>query len=233
MVSEPKVIYENDRLALIDKPAGWLTHSDGRTAAPTVTDWLTRRYPAIATVGEPLKLIGGENIARPGIVHRLDRDTSGIMVVAKDQPTYLLLKTSFARRQIKKNYRLIVQGPIKTDCGTIAAPIGRSRRDPRRRTILKSGRAAVTDYEVLKRFKNNTYLEAQPHTGRTHQLRVHFKSIQHPLLGDELYGERSALINRIALHSYCLELPPLILPPPAIFIAPLPLDFFTALASLE
>ena len=233
MVGEPKIIYENDRLAIIDKPAGWLTHGDARPTAPTIADWLIRRYPAIVNIGESIILPDGQKIVRPGIVHRLDRGTSGVLVIAKDQPTHFLLKAAFARRQIKKSYRLLVSGIVNTDRGTITAPIGRSRRDPRRRAGFKTGRPATTNYQVLKRFAAATYLEAYPRTGRTHQLRVHFKSLQQPLLGDELYGAPSPVIGRPALHSYCLELPPDILPPPAIFIAPLPLDFFTALASVE
>lgn len=235
MNSEPKIIYENEHLAVIDKPAGWLTHGDGRTDAPTITDWFALRYPAAKNVGETMTLDSGVIINRAGIVHRLDRDTSGVMVVAKNELTYLSLKSAFADRRIKKSYRLIVQGIIKNDHGAIDTPIGRSAHDPRQRTISKTGRAAATDYQVLKRFDHHTYVEAYPKTGRTHQLRVHFKSIQHPIIGDALYGddESTLLIKRMALHSYCLELPTFDWLAPSLFIAPLPLDFFTALAALD
>jgi len=233
MNSEPKIIYENEHLAVIDKPARWLTHGDGRTETLTIAGWFVMRYPEAKNVGEMMTLDSGGTVNRAGIVHRLDRDTSGVMVLAKNQPTYFLLKSAFANRQIKKSYRLLVSGIIKNDQGTINVPIGRSARDPRRRVVLKTGRAAVTNYQVLKRFELNTYLEAYPQTGRTHQLRVHFKSIQHPIIGDELYlGQPSPLINRMALHSYCLELPILGSKLASLFIAPLPLDFFTALAAL-
>lgn len=232
----PKVIYEDEHLVVLDKPAGWLTHADGRTAGPTVTDWLLARYPNLGAVGEPMPLATSRIAARPGIVHRLDRETSGALAVAKDQTTYRALRQAFADRLVKKSYRLLVHGVVKAAAGTINAAIGRSRRDPRRRTVTRRGliRQAVTEYRVLYRFSDATYLEAYPETGRTHQLRVHFKSIQHPLVGDRLYTSPSpAVISRTALHAYCLELPPAIAPAAAIFIAPLPLDFFTALALLR
>jgi len=233
MNTEPKIIYEDEHLAVIDKPAGWLTHGDGRTASPTVAGWFVERYPEAKAVGEPMTLDSGEIISRPGIVHRLDRETSGVMVAAKNGTTYLALKSAFSDRRIKKSYRLIVQGVVRKDSGAINAPIGRNQSDPRRRAVIKGGREAVTDYQILKRFDSYTYLEAHPQTGRTHQLRVHFKSIQHPILSDTLYGsENSTLIERLALHSYCLELPILDFPTPSIFIAPLPPDFFAALAAL-
>lgn len=235
---EPKVIYENEHLVLLDKPAGWLTHADRRATSPTVADWLLARYPALVAVGEPMKLPAGGLAARPGIVHRLDQGTSGVMVVAKDQVTYFELKESFRARRIKKCYRLIVHGVMKNSVGAIDTPIGRSRRHPARRVADRRAagllRAAVTDYRVLATFRAHTYLEAYPLTGRTHQLRVHFKSIQHPLVGDRLYaGSAPALISRTALHAYCLELPPAMAPAASIFIAPLPLDFFAALALLR
>ncbi len=232
----PKVIYENDRLVVLDKPAGWLTHTDGRRTEPTVADWLLARYPGLGAVGEPGQLATGRIVARPGIVHRLDRETSGVMVAAKDETTYRALRQAFAARRVRKTYRLLVIGQVKSEKGVIDLPIGRSQLDPRRRTVARRGliRPAVTKYRVLRRFRDATYLEAYPETGRTHQLRVHFKSIQHPLIGDQLYaGSGSTIISRTALHAYCLELPPPIAPAAALFLAPLPLDFFTALALLD
>ncbi len=240
---EPKVIYENEHLLVLDKPAGWLTHADGRTGGPTVTAWLLEHYPALAAVGEPMRLANGSIAVRPGIVHRLDRGTSGALAVAKDETTYRALRQAFADRLVKKSYRLLVHGVVQAAAGTINAAIVRSRRDPRQRAAVARprgrslvrgrARAALTRYRVLRRFSDATYLEAYPETGRTHQLRVHFKSIQHPLVGDQLYARSSpAIISRIALHAYCLELPPAIAPAAAILIAPLPLDFFTALALL-
>ena len=233
----PKVIYENEHLVVLDKPAGWLTHADGRTSVPTVAEWFVARYPAAARVGEPMKLSSGEIVDRPGIVHRLDRETSGVMTAAKDQLTYRRLRAAFAARQIKKSYRLIVHGLVKLGLVTIAVPIGWRRREPGRRVAHRgaagSRREAVTDYQVLERFEDCTYLEAYPRTGRTHQLRAHFQSIQHPIIGDRLYGDVKKfthLINRPMLHSYCLELPVSDPLQPSIFIAPLPLDFFSALA---
>lgn len=244
---EPRVIYEDEHLAVLDKPAGWLTHADGRTSAPTVADWFAACRPVAAAAGEPMKLISGQMIARPGIVHRLDRGTSGAMVVVKDQPTYLRLRAAFAARLVRKSYRLLVRGLVRRPAGTIDLPIGRSRRQPGRRVASAGAwtagrsRAALTNYQVLKIFPVQsgpgfTYLEAYPLTGRTHQLRAHFKSIGHPIVGDRLYNraeEVNDLLGRPALHSYCLELPASDSVCPLIFIASLPPDFFSALASLN
>ncbi len=225
----PKLLYEDEEIIVLDKPAGWLTHPDGRTVAPVVTDWLVAHDPKIRLVGDQ---------ARPGIVHRLDRGTSGVLVTAKDEVTYHALRLAFTNRTIKKSYRLIVYGEIKVERGTINSAIARSASDPMRRVISKLGREALTDYQVLERFAHETYVEAYPKTGRTHQLRVHFKSLQHPILGDRLYASTRELetqavaMLRPALHAYSIELPPRA-GRPNLFIAPLPLDFFRALASLR
>lgn len=228
MILQPQIIYEDNRILILDKPAGLLVQATASSHEPTLADWLLVHYPDLAGVGE--------SITRPGIVHRLDRGTSGLMVVAKNQPTYLELKLAFATRQIKKTYRLLVHGVVKKLSGTIDVPIGRSRSDPRVRVASARAtsplRSAVTDYQVLATFREQTYLEAYPRTGRTHQLRAHFKSIQHPIVGDELYAglrpisQEPVPINRPALHAYSLELP-------MMYIAPLPADFFATLVFLR
>ncbi len=237
LINSPHLVYADEEIIILDKPAGWLTHADGRTNAPCVTDWLIKYFPEVATVGEMMKLDTGEMIARPGIVHRLDRGTSGVLVLARTAASYASLKASFAARQVKKSYRLLVHGVMKKDEGLIDSPIGRSKSDPRQRVVSPLGRAARTRYRVLARFAAHTYLEAYPETGRTHQLRVHFKSIQHPILGDALYAPRQlaaeeVLISRPALHAFSLELPGR-LGRPHLFLSPLPADFFRALASLQ
>jgi len=235
------ILYEDDNLLVVNKPAGLVVHGDGRSKDETLVDWLIEKYPDLKLVGESMLGPKGEEILKPGIVHRLDKDTSGVLVVAKNQTTYQVLKEQFQNHLIKKTYRLLVTGEFKQvegEEGTIDLPIGRSKKDPRIRVArLKSPsklRDAITDYKILKKFKGFTYVEAYPKTGRTHQIRVHFKAIGHPLAGDSLYGSNLPTLpglNRQALHAYCLEFS---LQDKKFKIeAPLPADFQTALESLK
>lgn len=220
---EPKIIFENDDVAVIDKPAGLIVHGDGKTTDLTLADWLIQKYPGIAEVGEGLKIKEAASeriINRAGIVHRLDRDTSGVMVVAKTQNAYEFLKQQFQNRSIEKVYRTLVWGIIKDDSGEINFSIGKSRRDPRlwsaenpRGTL----RDARTVYKILARFSPKdrgdegiTYVEVYPRTGRTHQIRVHMKAIFHPVVCDLVYAPKKVCpvgsLGRQALHAYSLEL---------------------------
>jgi 23S rRNA pseudouridine1911/1915/1917 synthase len=248
---EIPILYEDADFLVLNKPAGISVHGDGRNDEYTIADWLMEKYPNIKDVGEPAFVksqlskpssansYGG---ARPGIVHRLDKDTTGVLLVAKNQPTFLFLKEQFKNHSIKKTYRLIVNGEFKQEEGTevtIDLPIGRSKNDPRLRVArLKSSgklREAVTDYKILKKFKDFTYLEAYPKTGRTHQLRAHFKAISHPLACDQLYAPDLLCptgLGRQALHAFRLEFNQ----PNGEKLkieAPLPADFQTALENLE
>lgn len=236
------ILYEDSDLLVLNKPAGISVHRDGRNEEYTIADWLVEKYPAIKNVGEPMIGQNGEEIAKPGIVHRLDKDTSGVLLVAKNQPTFLFLKDQFQNHSIKKTYRLLVNGEFKQEEGTEATidlPIGRSKKDPRMRVArLKSPgklREAVTDYKILKKFPGFTYLEAYPKTGRTHQIRVHFKAISHPVACDGLYAPGLPCLpglNRQALHAYRLDFNQ----PNGeslIIEAPLPADFEVALESLK
>ncbi|MFW5853554.1 MAG: RluA family pseudouridine synthase [Patescibacteria group bacterium] len=212
---EPTVIYEDNHILALNKPAGLVMHDDGRHPNPAVTDWLIKNYPNLAGVGESFKTDMGESIDRPGIVHRLDKDTGGVVVVAKHQKVFLDLKKQFQERTVNKIYQAIVYGEIKMEIGqtaTIDAPIGRNKKDPRRRQAgdLASGRIrpAVTDYSVMENFSGYTLVEARPQTGRTHQIRVHFKQIKHPVVGDHLYApgrEKIHGLARLALHAYSLS----------------------------
>lgn len=239
---QPKIIYEDDEVLVLNKPAGLAVHGDGRSKTATLIDWLMAHYPTIGAVGEPMRLKSGEIIPRPGIVHRLDRDTSGVMIVAKTQPAFKYLKKKFQTHDLIKHYRAIAHGRIKAETGTINLAIGRSRQDARERLAGHGAvgqlREASTAYQVLKYFKGYTYLEAAPLTGRTHQLRVHFRAIGHPLVGDQLYATghpataKLPSLGRQALHSYSLKIN---LPNGQIkeFQAPLPADFQAALDYLE
>jgi len=194
-MEEVKIIYEDKDVLAINKPAGLLVHGPN-----SLVDWLLKKYPEIKDVGE--------DSIRPGIVHRLDKDTSGVLLVAKNQKAFEYLKEQFQNRKIKKKYIALVEGNIKDSNGIIDLPIGKSKKDFRKKSstgkIVGKIREAITEYKVLKRFKNFTLVEVFPKTGRTHQIRVHFKAINHPVAGDKLYGRQNNL-NRQFLHASSLE----------------------------
>ncbi len=211
---QPQIIHEDKDYLVINKPAGLMVHSDGRSTEKTLCDFLIEKYPEISGVGEPLKISEEVSIARPGIVHRLDRDTSGVMLVARTSLGFDFLKSKFQDRTIQKTYHAFVYGNIKSDSGVIDAPIGRSKRDFRQWSAGKMARGemrdAVTEFRVLARSadKQMTFVEASPKTGRTHQIRVHFKSIFNPVVADNLYApgrEKVLGFERLALHARAIE----------------------------
>jgi 23S rRNA pseudouridine1911/1915/1917 synthase len=206
---EPTLLYEDEDMLAIHKPAGLVVHGDGKTNEPSVADWMLQKYPQAKEVGEPSRAANGEIIYRPGIVHRLDRETSGVMLVAKTQKGFENLKTQFQNHEIKKIYYAFVYGEMKQDTGTIDRPIGRSNKDFRMWSAQRGARGelreAVTDYEVALRSKGYSFVRVMPKTGRTHQIRVHFKAISYPLVGDSLYAptrDNTLGFSRLALHSY-------------------------------
>lgn len=216
---EIKVLYEDQYLIALDKPSGLIVHSDGRAEEPTLTDWIEEKYPEVGGVGED-EIVQGKTLHRPGIVHRLDRDTSGVLVVARTQEAFEYLKDQFKNRKVQKIYRAFVRGKFKELEGVINKPIGRSSSDFRKWSAEPGAkgelRESVTVYKVLKQNDHFAYLELKPKTGRTHQLRVHLKAISHPILQDKLYGfkkvtalEDNLGFERLALHalSISLELP--------------------------
>jgi 23S rRNA pseudouridine1911/1915/1917 synthase len=218
MTTKIKILFEDSNILAIDKPAGISVHGDGRSKDKTIADWVLKNYPKMKNVGEPMFFDNkGERleIKRPGIVHRLDRDTSGVLLLAKNKKAYEFLKSQFQNREIKKTYVTIVSGFIKDDRGVINKPIGRSPADFRRylsgRGVRGETREAVTQYKVLKRFEaptKFTYLEVYPKTGRTHQIRVHMKYLNHPVVCDELYNPGAPCpkeIKRMALHAKSIE----------------------------
>ncbi len=233
-----EVIYEDEHIVAVNKPAGLSVHPDGKTEEYVLTDWIMEHYPGMEGVGEPAEY-NGKTVLRPGIVHRIDRDTSGVLVVAKDQETFLHLKRQFQEREVKKTYIAIVYDNIKEERGTIEKPIGRSTKNVRMWSAGKDARGtlreAVTEYHVLARGNKATLIELYPKTGRTHQLRVHLKAIHHPIVCDPLYApKRECLfgLTRMALHACRLELS---LPDgsPVRFEAPLPDDLREAIAKLK
>lgn len=199
---EPEIIDETDDYLVINKPAGLVVHEAPGLTAPTLTDWLVKKYPAIKNVGDDVK--------RPGIVHRLDKDVSGLMVIAKNQKTFNHLKKQFQEHLIKKEYLALVYGAIKADEGKIEFVLKRSKLTGRVAALPKNagGRSATTEFTVLKRFAHHTYLKLNLLTGRTHQIRVHLKAYGYPLVGDKLYKNKRIKdkfnLNRIFLHSTTL-----------------------------
>ncbi len=205
---EPTILYEDKDVLVINKPSGLVVHSDGRTKEKTLADWVLEHYPETENVGEPIIKTDGEKILRPGIVHRLDRDTSGVMLVAKNQQTFESLKDQFKNHKIIKKYEAFVFGDVKDKEGVIDRPIARSKSDFRKWSAQRGSRGepreAITKYKVISQNKDYSFLEVMPETGRTHQIRVHMKAINHPLLGDSLYApnkENSLGFERTALHS--------------------------------
>jgi 23S rRNA pseudouridine1911/1915/1917 synthase len=240
---EITIIYENADFLVINKPAGLNVHGDGFREEKTLVDWLLSKYPELSEVGESMLSQKGEEIKKPGIVHRLDKDTSGVMIIAKNQETFEFLKNQFQNHEVKKFYRAIVTGSFKMEIGEekiINLPIGRSASDARKRVasprIRGTVREAVTIFRLIKNLGNKyAYIEAEPKTGRTHQLRAHFKAYNHPIIGDELYNSKDdggGLIKRQALHAYQLTIK-LSGGESHTFVAPLPPDFEQALEKLE
>ena len=205
------ILYEDDEVLVVSKPAGLVVHHDGKTKELSLSDWVEKNYPELVGVGEPLTLFSGKKIHKPGIVHRLDRNTSGVLIIAKTPESFNNLKKQFQERSIEKTYRAIVWGSVKKERGIIDRPIGRSRSDFRKKSAEYGARGelrpAVTEYNVLGRSKEFSYLEVYPKTGRTHQIRVHLKAEGHPVVCDKLYAPRKECpeeFSRIALHAYAI-----------------------------
>jgi 23S rRNA pseudouridine1911/1915/1917 synthase len=187
------VVYEDDSLAVIDKPAGMVVHPAPGHPTGTLADGLRQR-------GATWSQLGGEQ--RPGIVHRLDRDTSGLLVVAKTEAAHHSLSLQLQRRTLGRVYWALVHGTFRESTGRIDAPIGRDPGHRQRMAVVDGGRPAVTDFVVMERMRRYTRLELRLLTGRTHQIRVHLASISHPIAGDHVYGRRGEGISvRPALHA--------------------------------
>jgi 23S rRNA pseudouridine1911/1915/1917 synthase len=178
-----RIVYEDDAVLVLDKPAGVVVHPGAGVQSGTLAHGLLHHAPEIGDVG-------GEG--RPGIVHRLDRDTSGLMVVARTEEAYQALIEALRRREVRRTYRAIVWGDPGPSSGHIDLPIGRDPRDRKRMGVVRGpgGKAALTHWRVLERYGLATLVEARLETGRTHQIRVHFAAVRHPVVGDPTYGGR-------------------------------------------
>lgn len=234
--TDVKIIFENEDVLVLNKPSGLSVHGDGVNKEFTLSDWILKNYPELSSVGEPMVNQKGEEIVRPGIVHRLDKETSGVLIVAKNQNTFLFLKKQFQERTTQKTYKALVHGNPKSVSGEITLPIGRSTQDPRKRAAKKTGkvRDAHTVYRVIKNYKEYSLLEVHPLTGRTHQIRVHLNSIGYPVVCDTLYSKFACPheLGRLALHAEKLAIE---LPKEGVqeFLAPLPSIFSKFLDNLS
>jgi 23S rRNA pseudouridine1911/1915/1917 synthase len=189
------IIYEDSDLLVVDKPAGLTTHPSPGQTTHTLINALIKYYPVLAELGNSL---------RPGIVHRLDKDTSGLIIVAKNSNSQLNLINQFKNRIVNKTYLTLVKGRLTPEEGIIEAPIGRNPNNRKLMSVLTNGRPARSRYKVIKYFKDFTFLEVKPETGRTHQIRVHLAAIGYPIIGDTVYGIKTPLLKRQFLHAHKL-----------------------------
>ncbi|MDP7058152.1 MAG: RluA family pseudouridine synthase [Nitrospinaceae bacterium] len=214
------IIYEDEVMLAVNKPAGMVVHPAPGHGSGTLVNALLSHCTDLSGIG---------GVERPGIVHRLDKDTSGVVLVAKNEIAHRALARQFKSREIKKTYLALVRGVVKTASGTIGSSIGRHKTNRKKMAAdTERGRQAQTRYEVVETFGHFSYLRLFPKTGRTHQIRVHLASIHHPVLGDALYGGKVTgpyqKIPRQALHAHRIETPHPVSTKPLILEAPLPPD---------
>lgn len=218
------IVYEDDDVLVVNKPQGMVVHPAPGHPDHTLVNALMYH--------SPLSTINGE--FRPGIVHRIDKDTSGLLMVAKNDRAHQSLAAQLKSKTTKREYIALVHGRIKEEKGTIDAPLGRSRKDRKKQAIVANGRHAVTHFKVLERYRNYTLIKCRLETGRTHQIRVHLASIGHPLAGDPLYGPRKTLPGRGQyLHARLLGFVHPTTGKEMVFTAPLPAYFQQMIAKLR
>ena len=218
------IIYEDEDLLVLNKPAGLTVHPAPGHRAHTMVNALLAYLPEMPDTGD---------VARPGIVHRLDKDTSGVMVVALNPAAQLDLTSQFKSRSVVKDYLVLVKGRLSPQTGVIEAPIGRDPRHRQRMAVVTEGKPARTDYRVQRYLGDYSLLEVSPETGRTHQIRVHLAAIGHPVVGDAVYGVKSPLFSRQFVHASRLGFKLPSTGQEVAFSADLPPEMASALASLE
>lgn len=223
------VVYDDDAIVVINKPVGCAAHPSPGWIGPTVVGALTAAGYSVSTSGAA---------ERAGIVHRLDVGTSGLMVVAKTDQAYTFLKAAFKNREVEKIYHALVQGHMDPSKGTIDAPIDRHPKEDYRFAVVAGGKTSITHYEVMEFFRSVSLVKVELETGRTHQIRVHFSALRHPLVGDLTYGADPTLAARLEmsrpwLHALELRFHHPVTKMPLDFRAPYPEDLKRALALLE
>ena len=220
-INEPELIYADDDIIVVSKPAGMPVHEAKHSTDRTLVDWLLERFPEIENVGDvpadeaqAIARVQAIHLYRPGIVHRLDKLTSGVMVVARNQESFLRLKELFRSRAVIKVYLALACGHLKERRGTITGALGRLASSPTKMGVLgarggiRMPKEAVTEYAVLEQFSAAALLEVRPKTGRMHQIRVHLASIGHPVAGDVVYGGKNVCfkeLKRQFLHAATLS----------------------------
>ena len=219
------ILYQDADVVLVNKPSGMVVHPAAGTESGTLVNALLYHV-------HDLSGIGGE--MRPGIVHRLDKDTSGLLLVAKNDAAHAALSDALKARTIHKTYRAVARGAFKEPTGIVEAPIGRSPKDRKKMAIVPDGRYARTEYRVLEPLRGATLVDVNLITGRTHQIRVHFASIGHPLLGDPLYGGKNQPpVGRLMLHARRIEFTHPTTGQPMVFEAPEPPEFLQEVEKLR
>lgn len=216
------IVFEDENLLIINKQSGLVVHPAPGHMNDTLVNALLVDYPLT------------DDLLRPGIVHRLDKDTSGLMLVAKNEETKEALSLMLKKKKVKRTYLALVEGVIKPARGTIDAPIGRDPKDRLKMKVIAGGKEAVTHFKVLKRYQNKTLIECQLDTGRTHQIRVHLAYINHPVVNDPVYGhsKKTTSFGQM-LHSYKIELVEPLTKEHLEFTKEPPKEFQDELASLE
>lgn len=249
-MNEPSIVFEDEHLLVLNKPAGWVVNEAESTKNQlTVQKWLREKfsifnnargqYPNIPISQYPdsVEQYNNEEIfaQRCGIVHRLDKETSGILLIAKTPEAFMELQRQFKERETKKTYLALVHGEVKPSEGIIEAPISRNPFNPKRFGVFPGGKPAKTVYRVLNKIRSLSFLELKPFTGRTHQIRVHLKHIGHPVVSDELYAGRQQARSdrlwcpRLFLHASSIEFYHPTTKKPLIFSVELPEELKKAL----
>lgn len=179
-----EIVYEDDDVAVVNKPKGLVVHPSLTSTEPTLVNGLLYELDDLSSIN---------GVERPGIVHRIDKDTTGLLMIAKNDNASKSLTEQLKNHSCNRTYHALVYGVINEEKGRINAPIGRSKEDRKKMAVVKDGKEAITNFKVLKRFKDFTYIECKLETGRTHQIRVHLEYIGHPLVGDKTYGRRKVI----------------------------------------
>ena len=210
------IVYEDDDVVVVNKPQGLVVHPCTSTKSGTLVNGLLHRVK---------NLSGINGVLRPGIVHRLDKDTSGLLVVAKNDKAHISLQEQIKNKTCKRIYLAVLSGNLKEDSGEIVTKIARDKKDRKKMAVADIGREAITNYRVLERFKDACLVEFLLKTGRTHQIRVHAKYLNHPIVGDKVYGKEVKGLNGQLLHAYKLSFIHPTTGKEVSFTAPLP-DYF-------